>query len=173
MVISVFKFNPLFNFLLISFLTANTGTKGELFSFDFKFKAPSDLIQKVSSEIEYEGKGIRSRTCGVHGEEGINEHTDLDEDRLESKTWPWVASLYIDDKYRCTVNMVTRSEGVTAANCLDPHLESTNMRLETYNNKSKSYLNHFLSTTVNYRLFFQTIAWETPLRTTPPSPCYS
>lgn len=124
-------------------VSVNTDKKGEMFSFDFKFKAPSDLIKKVSTEIEYKGKGMTSGRCGIpnYTTENIKEKTGtgIDEDRLESHTWPWIASLYIDEKYRCTVNMVTRSEGLTASNCLDSHLDSSTMRIETYNNKSKSY----------------------------------
>ncbi|XP_063706351.1 uncharacterized protein LOC134835405 [Culicoides brevitarsis] len=111
--------------------------KGELFSFDFKFKAPSELIKRVSEEIEYDEKGLKSIKCGVPHVDESSQRVDivkLDEDRLDSKIWPWIASLYVRNKYRCTVTMITRSEGVTAANCLSEH--SFEMRIETYNNKN-------------------------------------
>lgn len=114
-----------------------------MFSFDFKFKAPSEAIKKLSMEIEQTNKGIASNICGIPNKSDLNgerlKGSEIDEDRLESKTWPWIASLYVDEKYRCTVNMVTRSEAVTASNCLTDvsfKIESHLLRIETYNNKS-------------------------------------
>lgn len=53
--------------------------------------------------------------------------------------YPWMASIYIQTKYKCTLNLVSKNIGVTAAHCFTDNFPKEDIRVELFNNQSKAY----------------------------------
>uniref|UniRef100_A0A336LMK8 CSON011286 protein n=1 Tax=Culicoides sonorensis TaxID=179676 RepID=A0A336LMK8_CULSO len=116
---------------------------GEMYSFNYKFKAPSDLISKFSSMIQNKKKGQYSNYCGISTTtiSSIEKYDqpNIEEEKLDPKIWPWIAYLYLNNTYLCNVNMITRSEGLIATKFLNTDILETHihyLRLITFNEET-------------------------------------